>query len=235
MKICLPYSLIYQILNALPQPNTKTFFFNFKLLGIFFKLTETYGVDRSNLIADYIRCSPASLNQIDTTINEFFTDSVIFLRDSYLQLNFEVVHADDSTVFAVGGDIRVVNSGPLALFSDFKLSTSSGKSLESTDHPNVVSFLYELKKSTSGGKDLSIGFGRGRGRRRQELSNRAVNPLPINIRGNFHLRNSLKDVFGFSEHQENATYGLGHKLTLKKNTNKVAINRSTATADENFL
>ena len=231
MKNCLPYSLIYRILNALPQPNTKTFFFNCKLLEIFFKLTETSEVDRSNLKADYICCSPASLNQIDTTNNEFFTDSVIFLKDSYLELNFEVVHADDSTVFAVGGDIRVVNSGSLALFSEFKLSTSSGKSLESNDHPKFVSLLYKLKNSTSGEKDLSIGFGRGRGRRREELTNRAVDPLPTNIRGYFNLRKCLKNVFGFSEHQENATYGLGHKLTLKKNTDNVAIIRSAATAD----
>ena len=35
-------------------------------------------------------------------------------------------------------------------------------------------------------------------------------------KGSYHDRIVLKDVFGFAEHQEKATCGLGYKLTLKK-------------------
>ena len=41
---------------------------------------------------------------------------------------------------------------------------------------------------------------------------------------------SMTDVFGFAEHQENATYGLRYKFTLKRNNIKNAINRSAGSA-----
>ena len=33
----------------------------------------------------------------------------------------------------------------------------------------------------------------------------------------------LKDVFGFAEHQEKATFGLGYKLTLTRNKDEAVI------------
>ena len=50
-------------------------------------------------------------------------------------------------------------------------------------------------------------------------------------RGNFQVRSYLKDVFGFAEHQENAIYGLGYKLTLQRNSDKDVLgHRPGATA-----
>ena len=57
----------------------------------------------------------------------------------------------------MSSDFRLVNLGPKALFSEFKLTTSNGKSLESIDHPDVVSLMYKLLQSSFGKKDLSIG------------------------------------------------------------------------------
>ena len=37
-------------------------------------------------------------------------------------------------------------------------------------------------------------------------------------KGNYHVWIFLKDVFGFAEHQENATYGSGYKLTIQRNS-----------------
>ena len=37
-------------------------------------------------------------------------------------------------------------------------------------------------------------------------------------KGNYHVRIYLKVVFGFAEHHDNCTYGLGYKLTLKRNS-----------------
>ena len=39
----------------------------------------------------------------------------------------------------------------------------------------------------------------------------------------------LKDVFGFSEHQEKATYGLGYKLTLTRKKENAVLNNDKAT------
>ena len=41
----------------------------------------------------------------------------------------------------------------------------------------------------------------------------------------------LKDVFGFAEHQEKATYGLGYKLSLTRKKDDAVIDKANATAD----
>ena len=46
-----------------------------------------------------------------------------------------------------------------------------------------------------------------------------------------HVRYYLKDVFGCPEYQEKATYGLGYKLTLTRNTDNAVLNKSNATND----
>ena len=38
------------------------------------------------------------------------------------------------------------------------------------------------------------------------------------LKCNYHVRIYLKDVFGFAEHHDNFTYGLGYKLTLQRNS-----------------
>ena len=44
------------------------------------------------------------------------------------------------------------------------------------------------------------------------------------------MRIYLKDIFGFTEHQEKATYGLGYKLTLTRNSDNAVLNETNATA-----
>ena len=51
--------------------------------------------------------------------------------------------------------------------------------------------------------DLSIGFVRDRGRRRDQFF---VNK---NIKGKYHVRIMLRNVFGNAENQEKALYGFG--------------------------
>ena len=41
----------------------------------------------------------------------------------------------------------------------------------------------------------------------------------------------LKDVFGFAEHHEKATYGLGYKLNLKRNKDEAVIDKAEGIAD----
>ena len=70
---------------------------------------------------------------------------------------------------------------------------------------------------------LSIGFDRSRDRRQRELVNNE------NVKGKNRCRNSSGDFFGFVEHQETATYGLGYKLTLTRNTDNALLNIDNAT------
>ena len=59
--------------------------------------------------------------------------------------------------------------GPIALFSNYNITSSSGKHLEDINHALIVGFLYNFLTSTRGCDDLSIGFDRSRDRRKQEL------------------------------------------------------------------
>ena len=88
---------------------------------------------------------------------------------------------------------------------------SSSKHLEDISHAHLGSLMYKLTTYSKDYDDLSIGCYRSRNRRRDELANNK------NIKGKYHLILLLEDVFGFAEHQEKATSGLGYSLTLKKN------------------
>ena len=50
----------------------------------------------------------------------------------------------------------------------------------------------------------------------------------------FHVGFYSKDVFGFAEHQEKATYGLGYKLTLTRASDNAVLNTTNATAFGKF-
>ena len=89
--------------------------------------------------------------------------------------------------------------------------------------------MYKLLSSSKDGDDLSIGFDRSRDRRKRELLNNKTQ------KGKFHLRNYLKDVFGFGEHQQVGTFGMGYKLTLTKNTDNAVLNKDNATNNAKFV
>ena len=145
--------------------------------------------------------------------------------NSYLDLNFEVIKKTDDSRYGNGNDIRLVNLGPIALFSNFKLTTGSGKHLEDISHAHLVSLMYKLITSSNGSDDLSIGFDRSSARRREEITKNK------NVKGKFHLRIMLKDVFGFAEGQEKTICGLGFKLTLTRNKDEAVIDKVAGIAD----
>ena len=144
------------------------------------------------------------------------------MLNSYLQLNFDVFHAATNNRYVVGNDIRLINLGPIALFSNYKLTTFLRKHLENIDHAHMVSLKYKLLIPSRGSDDLSIGFDRDRNRRQRELTNNKTQ------KGKFHIRVYLKDVFGFAEYQEKATNGLGYKLTLTRNSDNAVLNKGNA-------
>ena len=194
-----------------------------------FKLNEKYEVDRRILKCDYIRYSPSEISTINTANSQIYInipreDSLISLINSYFDLNFDVVRAGNNNRYVDNTEIRLVNLGPVALFSNYKLTTSSGKHLEEVSHAHIVSLRYKLITTARGRDDLSIGFDRDRDNRRNELTNNK------NMKGKYHVRIYLKDVFGFAEHHEKATYGLGYKLTLKRNNDSGVLNKDDTVA-----
>ena len=195
-----------------------------------FKLNESYEVHRRNLKCDYIRYAPAETSTRNTPNSQIYInipreDSVLSFLNSYRDLKFEVVKKAGDSRYGNGNDIRLVNLGPIALFSNFKLTTSSGKHLEETSHAILVSLMYKLITSSKNSDDLSIGLDRSMAKRREEMTNNK------NMKGKFHLRNMLKDVFRFAEYQEKAAKGLGYKLTLTRNKDEAVIDKAAGIAD----
>ena len=93
-------------------------------------------------------------------------------------------------------DTWLINPAAIVLFSNPMLTTSSGKHLEDIVHAHIVSLMYKLLTSSRHSDDLSIGFDRDRNRRKRELTNNKI------VKGEYHIRIYLKDIFGFALHQE---------------------------------
>ena len=171
---------------------------------------------------DFIKYSPSSLatiNNSNSNISIIFPreDAYICLQNSYISLEFEVLKNDD-TRYADGDQISLVNFGPVALFSEAKLTTSSGKHLEKVDNLHPISLMYKLLTSNQQTSQLMYGFEESQATRRQELTNNKTE------KGTLFVRIKLTDIFVFAD-QEKITYGLGYSLTLKRNNNNDSIIR----------
>ena len=188
-----------------------------------FSLKNKYTLEKPYHKVDFIKYSPSSLATINntnsnTTISFPREDAYICLQNSFISLEFEVLK-NNNTRYADGDEIGLVNFGPISLFSEAKLTTSSGKHLEKVDNLHLISLMYKLLTSTKNTSQLMYGFEEDTTIRRQELTNNK------NEKGTFFVRIKLKDLFGFAD-QEKITYGLGYTLTLKRNTNNDAILKS---------
>ena len=82
--------------------------------------------------------------------------------------------------------------------------------------------MYKLITSATGSDYLCIGFNLDRGGRQRELTNNKTQ------KGKYHVRIIRKDLFGFAEHQEEATYDLGYKQTLTRNSDNAVLNKDNA-------
>ena len=193
-----------------------------------FKLNEEYDTIRNILKCDYIRYSPSEISTINTAncriyINTLREVSVISVLNSHIDLNFDVFHAASKDRYADGNDIRLVIFGGIASFSKYKLTTSSEKHLEDLSHAHIVCLMYKLITSAGDSDDLLIGFDRDRNRRQREFT------YNKKLKGKYHIRIMFRDVFGFAEYQEKATYGLGEKLTLAGNVDNFVLKKANAT------
>ena len=76
---------------------------------------------------------------------------------TYISVDFEVLKQDD-TRYADGDQISLINFGPVTLFSEAKLTTSSGKHLEKVDNLHTVSLMNKLLTSGQQTSELMYGF-----------------------------------------------------------------------------
>ena len=81
------------------------------------------------------------------------------------------------------------------MFSEYELTTSSGKNLERIEYAHVVWVMYKLVTRSKDSSDLSVGFDDSDDRRKTGLINNKEAPN----KGRFHLRIYLKDVLGYPE------------------------------------
>ena len=198
-----------------------------------FKLNEMYEFNRRILKSDFIRYSPSEVSTINGAnspnspiyINIPRKASVNSLLNSYIDLNFDVVHDATDNRYADNKDLRSVNLGPTALFGNYKLTRSSGKHLEDISHGRVVPSLYKVITIVRDTDDLPIGLNHDQVARQRECTN---NKFKFQ-KSKFHLRIMLQLFFGFAEHQKKATYSLGYKQTLTSNSDNGVLNKDNAT------
>ena len=141
--------------------------------NVFFKIK--YILEKPIHKIDLIKYSPSSLatvNNANTNISISLPreDAYICLQNSYISVEFEVLK-NNNTRYADGDGISLVNFGPVALFSETKLVTSSGKHLEKVDNLHPFCLMYKLLTSQQQTSQLMYGFEESVTIRRQELTN----------------------------------------------------------------
>ena len=143
-------------------------FFSIKLE--LFSLKNKYAMDKPIHKIDFIKYSPSSLTTINNNNSNtsiFFPreDGYICLQNSYISFEFEVLKNDD-TRSADGDQICLVNFWPVALFSEAKLVTSSGKHLEKVDNVHPICLMSKLLTSTQQTRQLKTRTNNKKNRKR---------------------------------------------------------------------
>ena len=140
-----------------------------------FKLDGNYEVDQRFLKSVCVRNSPSERSTLNTpnsqnSISIPRRDSVNSLLGSRLRLNFDVLQAATNNRYIDGDDIRLVSEGPMTLFSNLKLQSSSAKHIEEINHAHIVCLMYKFITSARNTDELPTGIDRVRGRRQRELT-----------------------------------------------------------------
>ena len=155
-----------------------------------FSLKSKYTLEKPIHKIDFKKYSPSSLatinnNNSNISISLPREDAYICLQHSFISVEFEVLKNDD-TRDVDNDQVSLVNFGPVALFSEAKLTTSSGKHLEKVDNLHPISLMYKLLTSTYQTSQLLYGFEESTAIRRQELTNNKTE------KGTFFCENKTK-------------------------------------------
>ena len=140
-----------------------------------FSLKSEYTLEKPIHKIDFIKYSPSSLATVNNANSNISIslpreDAYICLQNSFISLEFGVLK-NNNTRFVDDDEISLVNFGPVALFSEAKLTTSSGKHLEKVDNLHPISLMIKHLTSGSQISQLLYGFEESTTIRRQELTN----------------------------------------------------------------
>ena len=124
--------------------------------------------------------------------------------------------ASPGNVYSYAEYVGSVKLFLMAVFSKFKLNSSSRKEIEKIENAHFACFCKFLKSSKDS-DELSIDFHPS-----IEISKREITHNR-RIEDNYQFTNYLKAVLSFAGYQEKATYGLGYKITLQKKCYKCFI------------
>ena len=114
----------------------------------------------------FFRFTPPSLylgsgEKIQNFIDSFEENSAFSLKDSYLEIDFNVTHrAVGQACCAVGDYIRLVDLVLSALFKDFRLTGNRGEEREEIDNAYISFLLNKLISNSKNSDDVSISFHR---------------------------------------------------------------------------
>ena len=106
----------------------------------------------------FTRYSPKSLATVNNNYpNRFISllreDPYICQQNFYFGLEFRELKIDN-TRYANNDQISLVIFGPVALFSEAKLTTASGKHLENVENLHTISLLYNCSTSNQQTNEL---------------------------------------------------------------------------------
>ena len=140
-----------------------------------FSLKSKYTLEKPIHKIDFIKYSPSSLatinnNNSNISISLPREDAYICLQHSFIGVELELLKNDD-TRYNDGDEISLVNFGPVALFSEAKLTTSSGNHLEKVDNLHPIFLMYTILTSSQQISLLMYGCEESTTIRRQELTN----------------------------------------------------------------
>ena len=113
-----------------------------------YDLTKPELIDRTKLKSDFVQYRPASTAGMNGNApfknhiprEDAFKD----IRDSYLEMEKEILKNADDTRYADGNDIQPNNLFGISLFREMTLSSFGSKQLERVDNVYLASLMYKL-------------------------------------------------------------------------------------------
>ena len=126
-----------------------------------FELVKNYTLERHILNCACLRYTPLSLKNVDDENEQINVDlpgkdSSFSLRHKYLELEVDVKHEADKNLYVDNDCISWLNSGPIVLFSKFRLTSSSGQKIKKNWKSSGTMFCAQFLKSSKDSSDISL-------------------------------------------------------------------------------
>ena len=117
------------------------------------------------------------------------------LKDIYPELDFNVTHRGGAHALYVDGNhLKLVNVGPVALFINYRLTSSGRKEIEEIDKAHFMCLLYKLVSSSRKRDDLSIGFHRSIEAREKKLTDNKTTKVIYHARIYLKMLSVLQNI-----------------------------------------